>query len=72
MPIINYFRWSTKQRHLGQLPTYVKTPMEESDQEVLAQHPMIKAWETVVPYLMMWNPEYSNNPIARQLYNEMI
>jgi hypothetical protein len=72
MPIIQYFRWSTKQRHLGQLPTYVKLPTEASDREVLSQHPMLKMWETIVPYLVKWHPEYSTNPRAIQLYNENI
>jgi len=72
MPIIKYFRWSTKQRHLSQLPTYVKVPQEVSDQEVLAQHPMLEAWQTVVPYLVKWHPEYSTHPKVSQLYNENV
>ena len=69
MPIINYFRWSTKQRHLSQLPTYVKVPVEVSDQQLLAEHPVAKTWETIVPYLIKWHPQYIG---VRQLYNEMI
>jgi hypothetical protein len=70
MPIIAYFRWSNKQRHLSQLPTYVKSKVEESDRQILSEHPILKMWETIVPYLVKWHPEYSTNPKALQLYNE--
>jgi len=33
---------------------------------------MLEAWEKVVPYLVKWHPEYSNNPEVAKLYNEMI
>ena len=72
LPIINYFRWSTKQRHLSQLPTYVHFNTEESDRRILAQHPFVPMWEGVVPYLMKYHPEYSQSTLARQLYNEII
>lgn len=72
IPIINYFRWSNKQRHLSQLPTYVKSNVEETDRQILSEHPILEMWKTIIPYLMKWHPEYSNNPKALQLYNEMI
>ena len=72
IPIINYFRWSTKQRHLSQLPTYVKSKVEATDQEIMSQHSILEMWEAIVPYLIKWHPEYSNNSRARQLFNEMI
>lgn len=72
IPIINYFRWSNKQRHLSQLPTYVKSKVEETDRQILSEHPILEMWKTIIPYLMKWHPEYSNNPKALQLYNEMI
>ena len=72
MPIINYFRWSTKQRHLSQLPTYVKVPTDVTDREILSQHPLVKTWETVVPYLVKLHPEYSSNLRVNKLYNENV
>jgi len=72
MPIINYFRWSNKQRHLSQLPTYVKSNVEETDRQILSEHPILEMWNTIIPYLMMWHPEYSTNAKALNLYNEMI
>lgn len=72
IPIINYFRWSTKQRHLSQLPTYVKSKTEETDMQILSQHPFVPIWQDIIPYLVEWHPEYSNSPRVRQLYNEMI
>jgi len=72
MPIITYFRWSNKQRHLSQLPTYVKSNIEETDKQILSEHPILKMWNAIIPYLMKWHPEYSTNPRALELYNEMI
>jgi site-specific recombinase XerD len=72
IPIINYFRWSNKQRNLGQLPTYVKVPIEVTDKEILSAHPIVKVWETVVPYLVKLHPEYSTNPNVVKSYNEII
>jgi hypothetical protein len=71
-PIINYFRWSNKQRHLSQLPTYVKSEVEETDREILSEHPILKMWNTIIPWLMKWHTEYSDNPKDIQLYNENI
>ena len=72
IPIINYLRWSMRRRDLSQLPTYVQVPTEVTDQQVLAQHPILETWETVVPYLVKWHPEYGTNPEVTKLYNEMI
>jgi hypothetical protein len=58
MPTIDYFHWSRKDRNLSQLPTYVNTPTEVSDQQILLEHPMVKLWEQIVPLLMMLHPEY--------------
>jgi hypothetical protein len=70
IPIIKYFRWSMKQeRRLSQLPTYVKIPTEVSDQQVLAQHPLLEAWQTVAPFLLKLHPDYAG---IRNSYNEMI
>ena len=72
MPIIDYFHWSRKDRNLSQLPTYVKTPTEVSDQQILLEHPMVKLWEQIVPLLMMLHHEYKKCAWARQLYHENI
>jgi hypothetical protein len=61
-----------KQRNLSQLPTYVKTPTEVTDKEVLREHPVVKMWEEVIPYLVHWHPEYSICPQVRQVYNESV
>jgi len=42
MPIITYFRWINKQRYLGQLTTYVKSKVEETDRQILWQHPVLE------------------------------
>jgi hypothetical protein len=64
--------WSRKGRNLSQLPTYVKTPTEVSDQQILLDHPMVKLWEQIVPLLMQIHPEYEKCPQARHLYHENI
>jgi hypothetical protein len=58
-----------QERRLSQLPTYVKVPTEITDQQVLAQHPLLEAWQTVAPYLIQWHPEYA---CVRESYSEMI
>ena len=50
----------------------VMTPKEATDREVLAQHPMVKTWETIVPFLVKLHPEYSTCPQVLQSYNEML
>jgi len=72
IPIINYFRWSNKGRNLGQLPTYVKVPVEVSDREILSVHPLVKIWEEVVPYLVKNHPEYRSEPKVQSLYNDIM
>jgi hypothetical protein len=72
LPIIDYFRWSRKQRGLSQLPTYVKTPVAVTAREVLEQHPAVKMWKQVVPWLRETHPEYENNTRATQLYKQML
>jgi hypothetical protein len=72
MPIITYFRWSNKQRHLSQLPTYVKSNIEETDRQILAEHPILKMWTDIIPLLMQMHPEYSKNHRALELYNQNI
>lgn len=59
LPIRKYFRWSTSGRQLGMLPVYVRTETEDSDKRLLAEHPILKTWEIIVPYLLKFHPVYS-------------
>jgi hypothetical protein len=47
-------------------------PVEVSDREILAVHPLVRIWEEVVPYLMRHHPEYRSEPRALNLYNDIM
>jgi integrase len=55
--IHKFMRWSTP-RHLGMLDRYRRTPTEVSDMKILEQHPRVKMWEEIIPYLAKYNPYY--------------
>jgi len=55
--IHKFMRWATP-RHLGMLDRYRRTPTEESDMKILNNHPRVKLWEEIIPYLFQFNPHY--------------
>ena len=55
--IHKFMRWSTP-RHLGMLDRYRRTPTEESDTKILNNHPKVKLWEEIIPYVIEFNPYY--------------
>ena len=55
--IHKFMRWSTP-RHLGMLDRYRRTPTEESDTKILSNHPRVKLWQEIIPYLVEFNPYY--------------
>ena len=58
--IHKFMRWSTP-RHLGMLDRYRRTPTEVSDTKILSEHPRVKLWEEIIPYLAQFNPYYSSH-----------
>jgi hypothetical protein len=70
IPIAKFFRWSI--RGVAQLPTYVKIPTETSDADILKQHPFLEIWETVVPLLMEFHPEYIKCSEAQEMYHHTL
>ena len=55
--IHKFMRWSTP-RNLGMLDRYRRTPAEESDTKILNNHPRVKLWQEIIPYLIEFNPYY--------------
>jgi len=55
--VYKFMRWSTP-RHLGMLDRYRRTPSEESDMKILENHPRVKLWQDIIPYLVKINPHY--------------
>jgi integrase len=45
-------------RHLGMLDRYRQIPTEVSDRIILQQHPRVKMWERILPFLIDCNPHY--------------
>jgi len=70
IPIAKFFRW--RMASVGQLPTYVKIPTETSDADILKQHPFLEIWETLVPLLMEFHPEYIRCNKAQELYRHTL
>ena len=52
-----FLRWATP-RHLGMLDRYRQIPSEASDAKILRQHPRVKLWEEILPYMLEFNPYY--------------
>jgi integrase len=57
--IRRFMRWSLGGRDLGVMPRYVKTPAEVTDAEVLAKHPYLPMWKTMVQFLP-YLPQYES------------
>jgi hypothetical protein len=67
--VSNFFRW--RGRGIGQLPTYVKIPMQDSDMKILNEHPYRDIWETMVPLLMEFHPDYINCTQAQKIFHTL-
>jgi hypothetical protein len=52
-----FMRWSTP-RQLGMLDRYRQKPTEVSDMAILSEHPRVKLWQDIIPYLAQFNPYY--------------
>jgi integrase len=52
-----FMRWSTP-RHLGLLDRYRRIPTEITDTAILNEHPRVRLWEQIIPYLVQFNPHY--------------
>lgn len=58
LTIARFFRWKTGMASIGMLPTYVKTPVAESDAQIMSQHPLREVWSVVVPAILENHPQY--------------
>jgi hypothetical protein len=54
-----FMRWSVP-RHLGMLGRYRRIPTEVSDRAILEQHPRVKMWERILPFLIDCNSHYKS------------
>ena len=52
-----FMRWSTP-RQLSMLDRYRQKPTEVSDMAILNEHPRVRLWEQIIPYLVRYNPHY--------------
>jgi len=60
------------QKNISCKLTYVKTPLEVSDKQILEQHPAVKIWQDALLWIVKWHPEFSHNESVVKLYNENI
>jgi len=52
-----FMRWGTP-RQLSMLDRYRRIPTEVSDAKILSEHPRVRLWEEIIPYLLEFNPYY--------------
>ncbi len=52
-----------KDRVVGVMPRYVKTPTEVTDSEVLSKHPYVPMWKTMVRFLP-YLPQYTYTDVS--------
>ena len=55
--VSNFMRWAKPRTMLSR---YKQTPIEQTDKAILMQHPFVKVWEQVVPYLLEFNSSYNS------------
>ena len=55
----NFMRWATP-REWGMLSWYDEDEPAQGDEAILARHPVVKMWEQALPYILIYNPSYSN------------
>lgn len=68
--IRRFMRWSMP-RSMGSMPTYVKTPADITDNQVLEVHPFLRIWEDLtcfIPYLPQWERESLNVQLLKIYY----
>ena len=66
LAIRRFLRWAEGGFGMGVMPSYVRTPKQVTDAQVIAEHPYVSMWKEMIAFLP-YLPQY-NSVCAKLLY----